>query len=385
MLAAARVSAAMEVLDRALGGMSLDTALTAWGRSHRFAGSTDRAAIRDLVFDGWRCKRSYAALGGAETGRGLMLGRLRTLGQDEEREVFTGVGHAPAPVTAADLRCDPTGLAALDCPDWLGPRLQHSLGARFAPVLQAMQHRAPVFLRVNLARISRDAAMELLAADDIATAAHPLAETSLEVLTPTRKIMTTKAYLSGLLELQDVASQAVIGDIPLQAGQKVLDYCAGGGGKALALAARLPVQIWAHDADLSRMRDIPERAERAGATITIVADPAKQAPYDLVLVDAPCSGSGSWRRDPQGKWSLTEARLADLTSLQAQILDKAAPLTGQGGLLAYATCSLLAEENEVQMDQFLTRSPGWQHLSDRHLTPLDGGDGFYLSILRRVS
>jgi 16S rRNA (cytosine967-C5)-methyltransferase len=382
MLPAARVSAAIEVLDRVLGGAPIDPALTNWGRANRFAGSGDRAAIRDLVFDAWRCRRSYAALGGAETGRGLMLGRLRGAGEDVAL-VFTGQGHAPAALTGADAAQPASELAALDCPDWLAPRLRQSLGDKFAEVMQALQQRAPVFLRVNIARTTRDAVIELLAADGIKAAPFALAETSLILVTSSRKLMTTKPYLDGLFDLQDAASQAIVEDIPVRPGQNILDYCAGGGGKTLALAARLKTHIWAHDAEPARMRDLPERAKRAGAEVGVLTDPAQHAPYDLVLVDAPCSGSGSWRRDPAGKWALTEARLAELTGIQAGILDKAASLVAQQGVLAYATCSVLEGENQHQIADFLRRHPDWQQISDSQLTPLDGGDGFFLAVLGR--
>ena len=384
MLPAARISAAIEVLDRALGGTGLESALTAWGRANRFAGSGDRAAIRDLVFDGWRCRRSFAALGGGDTGRGLMLGRLRAADQDTSA-FFTGMGHAPSPVTAQDAHLSASQNEMLDCPDWLAPYLQQSLGANFEPVMQAMRHRAPVFLRVNLARISRDDAAVMLAKDGMETAPHALAATSLQLLTSSRKIMITQAYLEGFVELQDAASQAVVEAIPLIPGQRVLDYCAGAGGKALALAARGDINLWAYDVDAGRMRDLPKRAARAGAKIGLLGNPAQHAPYDVVLADAPCSGSGSWRRDPQGKWALTKARLAELMAVQAQVLDKAAPLVARDGLLVYATCSVLGYENQDQIAGFLARSAGWHQILERQFTPLDGGDGFFLAILTRKS
>lgn len=379
---AAHISAAIEVLDRALGGTSLDAALTNWGRAHRFAGSGDRAAIRDLVFDAWRCRRSFAAFGGAETGRGLMLGRARATGQDVAA-LFTGIGHAPLPPTAAEVPRPASENEALDCPDWLAPRLRKSLGSDFAPVMRALQQRAPAFLRVNLARISRSEAADLLASEAVETTPHGLADSALEIVTSTRKILTTKAYLDGMVELQDAASQAVVAAIPLSAGQRVLDYCAGGGGKTLALAARARLDLWAHDSNPARMRDLPGRAARAGVAIGLLTNPGERAPYDLVLADVPCSGSGSWRRDPAGKWALTEPGLADLIRTQAEILDLVAPLVTPDGLLAYATCSLLDEENQDQIAGFLQRFPDWQQLAARKFTPLEGGDGFFLSILRQ--
>ena len=311
-----------------------------------------------------------------------MLGRLRSLGQ-ETAPIFSGAQHAPAPVSDADLPYLPTDLASLDCPDWLAPRLRRSLDVQFEPVMRALQHRAKVFLRVNLARITPAGATAMLAEDGIEVLPHPLANASLEVLTTSRKLLITKAYLSGLVELQDVSSQAVTEAIPLSKSQKVLDYCAGGGGKTLALAARQSLQLFAHDANPTRMRDLPERARRAGVTVTQLADPGQHAPYDLVLVDAPCSGSGSWRRDPQGKWALSEDRFAELTALQAGILRKASPLVAPQGLLVYVTCSLLADENQDQIATFLRHSPEWCQLEDRHFTTLDGGDGFYFATLRR--
>lgn len=382
MLPAARISAAIEVLDRVLSGASIDPALTNWGRANRYAGSGDRAAIRDLVFDAWRCRRSYAALGGAETGRGLMLGRVRAAGEDANL-TFTGIGHAPAVITGADAAQPASGLAALDCPDWLGPRLKSSLGENFDSTMRELRRRAPVFLRVNTTKISRQALIDVLAAEGIEAVPHALAETSLEVLTISRKILTSNAFADGLFEFQDAASQAVVQYISLMAGQNIIDYCAGGGGKTLAVAAKLQSHIWAYDADAARMRALPERAKRAGAKVGILTNPAQHAPYDLVLIDAPCSGSGSWRRDPSGKWALTEARLSELTALQADILTKAAVLVASNGQLAYITCSLLADENQDQIDRFLKRDLGWLQVSARHLTPLEGGDGFYLSILKR--
>lgn len=388
MTPAARLSAAIEILDRVLAGSPAEQALTNWARASRFAGSGDRLAVRDLVFDAIRCRRSFAVLGGAVTGRGLVLGGLRAAGRDPAA-LFTGEGHAPAPLSADEAKtpAQPAELEALDCPDWLAPRLRAALGGDFAPVLRLLQQRAPVFLRVNTARTTVAAAEAALSAEGIATRPHPLAKTALEVTENARKIASTEAYQSGLVELQDAASQAIVEALPLSDGQRVLDYCAGGGGKSLAMAARARITLFAHDADPRRMRDLPARARRAGARVSLLDGPAvaRQAPFDLVLADVPCSGSGSWRRSPEGKWTLTEAGLTALLRTQAEILDTTSGLVAAGGTLAYATCSLLKDENANQIDAFLTRHPGWAKLAERRLTPLDGGDGFYLAVLARQS
>lgn len=382
MTPAARAAAAIDVLDRILGGEPAEQALTNWGRASRFAGSGDRAAVRDLVFQALRCRRSYAALGGAASGRGLILGHLRDEGLDPA-QIFTGEGHAPARLGDEPGR-PPEGAEALDCPDWLAPRLQASLGAEFAAVMQALRHRAPVFLRVNAARLTLAEAQARLAAEGIATRPSALAKTALEVTEGARKIQTCAAYREGLVELQDAASQAVVEALPLAPGQRVLDHCAGGGGKTLAMAARAGLRLWAHDANPGRMRDLPPRAARAGVQVTLTEKPEKTAPYDLILTDAPCSGSGSWRRDPQGKWALSEAKLAALAEVQAAILTRAAAMVAPGGWLAYATCSLLHEENAGRVAGFLAATPGWRLERSLRLTPLDGADGFYLALLTRA-
>jgi 16S rRNA (cytosine967-C5)-methyltransferase len=206
----------------------------------------------------------------------------------------------------------------------------------------------------------------------------------LEVTENARKIQNSSAYLEGLVELQDAASQAVVETLPLVDGLRVLDYCAGGGGKTLAIGALCDVSLHAHDADPRRMRDLPARAERAGLAVRQIATPnvAGAAPFDLVLADVPCSGSGSWRRAPEAKWAFSEARLAELLRIQSEILDRTADFVRDGGILAYATCSLLAEENVGQVRAFLARRSRFRLEKELRLTPLEGGDGFYLAVLR---
>lgn len=382
MTPAARLDAAITILDRILSGAPAEQALTAWARGSRFAGSKDRAAIRDHVFDVLRRKRSCAHLGGGETGRALILGLLRQDGQDPAA-FFTGEGHAPASQTEAEASFTPPDMSetvALDCPDWLAPMLRVSLGDAFPPIMQALRQRAPVFLRANTARITREGAIEALRAAGIETIAHSLAPTALEITANPRALRQSRPYLDGLVELQDAASQAVIAALPDMAGRNVLDYCAGGGGKALALAA-LDAQVTAHDAHPQRMSDLPARADRARARITLTDAPRGQ--FDLVLIDVPCSGSGAWRRSPAGKWTLTPQQLDSLCNTQARILDTVAPLVTPGGWLAYATCSLLDAENYEQSTEFLNRHDNFQPVKTHRFTPLDGGDGFFLALLQR--
>lgn len=378
----ARISAAIAVLDHALLGQPVERLLTNWARASRFAGSGDRAAVRDLVYDAMRCRRSLAAWGGADTGRGLMLGHVRATGGDLAA-LFSGQGHAPSPATEDERGTPPDAAQALDLPDWLIPQMRADLGSDLAEVAAALRARAPVFLRVNLIKSTVSAAIDALDREGVEAAPHPLAPTALEVRQGARKIQTSAAYLSGLVELQDASSQAVVAALGLRDGMRALDYCAGGGGKTLAMAARARLDLLAHDANPGRMRDLPDRAKRAGAAARITADPRADGPYDLVLADAPCSGSGSWRRDPQGKWLLSQEKLDALGVVQDAVLDQSAPMVAPGGCLAYATCSLLKVENSARVSAFLHRTPGWRLVAERSFSPTQGGDGFYLAQLTR--
>lgn len=210
-----------------------------------------------------------------------------------------------------------------------------------------------------------------------------LSPMAFEVLEGARRLKATAPWRHGWIDLQDAASQAVCDDISVPNGP-ILDYCAGGGGKSLALAAR-GARVFAHDASVDRMRDIPDRAERAGLNVRILAtsEISRHAPFDLVVADVPCSGSGAWRRQPEAKWRLTPETLETLEKTQRQILDTCADLTRPKGSLAYITCSLLQRENDAQISAFQARRTDFELIHRRQLTPQDGGDGFFLACLRR--
>ena len=382
----ARVAAAIEILDTVNDGMAAEQALTRWARQSRFAGSKDRAAIRDHVFDGLRCRRSAAHAGGGESGRALMLGLFRLQNIDPD-SLFDGVGHAPSPLTPSE-RTQPADAqpeeARWDLPDWLIPLFKESLSEKAFPTAQALRERAPVTLRVNLSKCTPQDAAERLRDEGVETRPNALCETALTVTEGARKLRNSQTYLDGLVELQDASSQAATATVPQ--ARRVLDYCAGGGGKALALAARSDTQVFAHDIDPKRMRDMPERARRAGVDIPLLSTPdlKGKAPFDVVFCDAPCSGSGAWRRAPEGKWSLTQSRLAELTTIQDQILDLAATYVSEGGTLVYATCSVLEVENEDRVRAFEERSD-WRCSFSRRYDVSPEGDGFFVAHLTRVT
>ncbi|NOX72248.1 MAG: RsmB/NOP family class I SAM-dependent RNA methyltransferase [Alphaproteobacteria bacterium] len=389
MTPSARYAAGIHILDQILTGNAAEKVLTNWARRNRFAGSGDRAAIRDLVFDVLRKRRSCGAAGGGETGRGLVLGYLRLSGIDAAA-VFTAKGYAAAKLTAAERAHtfnpqDWPQPVRLDYPDWLEPDLQASLGDDLAPVMALMRDRAGVFLRVNPARTDREGAIRALAYDTITAKPHPLAPYALEVLENPRRIAASQAFLKGLVEVQDAASQAIVAEMPVPQTGKILDYCAGGGGKTLAMAATSRAGFFAHDANQARMLDLPKRAARAGVKVTCLESNAlrRHAPYDLVFCDVPCSGSGAWRRSPAAKWAFSREKLAQLRALQQEILQQAAGLVATGGVLVYATCSMLKIENGAQVDGFLAENPDFSLELCRQFTPLDGADGLFGAALRR--
>lgn len=387
MIPAARVQAAIEILDRVLRGAPTERELTAWARGSRYAGSSDRAAVRDHVFDALRRLRSSAWTGGTDPERPeamgasrVMWGLLRGQGVDPA-QFFTGAPHAPAPIDPTPTACHPMpeGIA-LDVPDWLRVRAGADLDASF----QALRERAPVFLRANPRRASRLEVLAALRDCGIEAASDPTATHAIRLDGPARGLTNLNTFREGWFELQDAGSQALVDALPLRTGERVLDLCAGGGGKSLAMAGLGAGPIFAYDADMHRMRDIPARATRAGAAIAIVENPEALAPFDGVVADVPCSGSGAWRRAPEAKWRLTPRRLDELEAVQSSILARAAHLVRPGGWVAYMTCSILPEENAARADAAATALGLALELRCDLPCRSGGHDGFHLSVLQRV-
>lgn len=384
----ARVAAAIEILHDMSEGLAAEQALTRWARRSRFAGSKDRAAIRDHIFGVLRCRSLAAHYGKATSPRALMIGALYHEGAELDT-LFSGEGHAPTPLNLAEQQFPdpPTDKETRWCmPSWLLPHLESALEERAEATALALQDRGPVSLRVNTAKTTLAAVQAQLAEQGIDTSSNDLCETALLVTEGARKIRNSPAFLEGLVELQDASSQAVAAALPKDV-ERVLDYCAGGGGKALAIAADPSITVFAHDVDPRRMADLPARADRADAQITVVTadDLAQTGPFDVVLCDAPCSGSGAWRRSPEGKWTLTADRLAELTTVQDDILDGAAALTTQNGKLVYATCSVFRVENEDRVSAFLARHREWYLNFVHRFDVTEEGDGFFTAHLMRIS
>lgn len=380
----ARLAAAIEVLDAiAVGKGPADGVLKAWGKSHRFAGSKDRRAIAERVYNTLRARgRLQADLGDAEvTARGLVLCALRRLDGLELADIealFAG-GHAPDPLTEAERARleapypEAPEWAEAGVPGFLAEALKAQYGQAWRAEAEALvTPRAPVDLRVNLLRGGREGALRLLAHDGFEAEPSPLSALGLRLPAATAPdVQSTRAFTSGWIEVQDEGSQLAAAFTGAKPGEIVVDYCAGGGGKTLALAAMMglrddgagPGRLIACDVNQKRLDAIHERLERAGARAEIRrTGPDGEGSEDLiglcdlVLVDAPCSGAGTWRRRPEGAWRLVPEAIVRLSALQTSILARAARLVRPGGRLVYVTCSVLAEENQRVAQDFLSQS-----------------------------
>ena len=433
MTPAARLSAAIEALaDIAERRRPAAQALKDWGLSHRFAGSGDRAAIAGLTYDALRRRASSAWIMGADTPRAVLLGMLRherNLDPEAIAKLCDGARFAPAPLSdeeharlrAASLEGAPPHVHG-DYPEWLDDKLAATFGDDRAAEGAALSSRAPLDLRVNMLKgergEARDALGELKPQD---TRWSPWGVRI--VVAPDSKspaIHAEPAFLKGLIEIQDEGSQLAALLSGAKPGEQVIDLCAGAGGKTLALAAAMEDQgqLYATDTDKRRLAPIHERLERSGARNVQVRTPRGDADIladlkgraDLVLIDAPCTGTGAWRRNPDAKWRVRPGALAERLKDQAEALDRAVALIKPGGRIAYVTCSVLDDENGAQVKAFLARHPGFAAvppgevmtaalgeraflfrravlLSDEGLlmTPRrTDTDGFFVSVLRRT-
>lgn len=423
-----RLSAAIAVLtDMEQRKRPVSEALKAWGLANRFAGAGDRAAIGNLVYDALRRRASHAALMGADTPRALVLAvAVRDWGEDPATlgDSFAGDPHAPEPPSADErarlvgqLPDDTPAHVLADMPQWLAPSLERAFGDNWIAEGQDMAGRPSLDLRVNLLKAGRDRVMKSLARfHPRETALSPIGVTMpagpRDARTP--NVTSDEGYLKGWFEVQDQGSQIVAALAGARPGEQVLDLCAGAGGKTLALAAAMlnKGQIFAYDSDRTRLAPIYDRLKRNGVRNVQVRAPQPGALDDLVgkmdrvVIDAPCTGTGTWRRRPDTKWKLTPELLAQRRAEQAAILIEGARYLKPGGVLVYITCSILPEENDDQIAAFRAAHPGFSLLPPQDLWPaafgapvpenletagggialtprLTGTDGFYVAVLKR--
>jgi 16S rRNA (cytosine967-C5)-methyltransferase len=377
MTPAARVQSAIEILDLVIAavrdnGPAADTIIADWFRTRRFAGSGDRRAVRELVYGAIRAFGDVPA-----SGRSAMVGMAR-------RDVAIAEGFDGSAYGAAGIGEAEAGDVLSSLPAWLGrliPAEEHA----------ALLGRAAFDLRVNALKSDRDPVMALLPGSEA------IAETTHGLRLPENVSLANRPEFKGLVEVQDAGSQMVAATCAARAGQTVIDLCAGAGGKTLALAADMANEgvLIACDTDRGRLSRLEPRARDAGATTVQMRllDPKREGEVlgelaesaDCVLVDAPCSGSGTWRRNPELRWRLSQARLKAVIELQMHVLDLGAGLVKPGGALVFAVCSLIEAEGRAQVDAFLARRTGWSLDSSRLLTPsVDKTDGFFFARLHRA-
>lgn len=431
----ARLAAAIEVLaDIEDRRRPAGEALKDWGLAHRFAGSGDRAAIGGLVFDALRRRSSASALMGASTPRAILLGALRLergLSAAGIAQLADGSRHAPPPpddaeahaLAASGLAADAPAPVRGDYPEWLDPHFTAVFGADRAQEGAALSQRAPVDLRVNTLKGGREEARAALA--HLGAAPTPWSPVGLRIELSTDAkappLQAEPAYLDGLIEVQDEGSQVAALLTAARPGDTVVDLCAGGGGKTLALAAMMENsgRIVATDTDIRRLAPIHARIARAGVTNAEVRTPRGRmdlsqvlgdlkGAVDVVLIDAPCTGVGAWRRNPDAKWRVRPGALELRIKAQDEALDRAARLVRPGGRICYVTCSVLEDENGARVRRFQERHAGFAVvppaetvralgaaaegfataalLSDEGvlMTPRrTGTDGFFVAVLRR--
>ena len=379
MTPAARIAAAIEVLaDIDARRRPAADALKDWGLSHRFAGSKDRAAIASLVYDALRRKASAAWLMDDGSPRAVVIGTLRLLRGMTPDDIgihFSGERHAPSALSEFErermrgsLHGAPAHVAG-DFPEWIEPSLAHAFGQDLVAETQALATRAPLDIRVNSLKASRDEARAALSHLKASGTPHSPVGLRIGLGEDGRgpALQSEPEFLKGWFEIQDEGSQIAALLTSVEPGEQVVDLCAGGGGKTLALAAMMANagQIYATDSDPRRLAPIHERLKRAGARNVQVRTPRGGADpvgdldgrIDCVLVDAPCTGSGTWRRNPDAKWRLRPGSLDARRKEQADVLDRAARLVKPGGRIVYVTCSVLPEENDEAVAAFTATNP----------------------------
>ncbi len=425
----ARIAAAIEILDVILNRhQPVATALADWGKAHRFAGSGDRNAIGGLVYDAMRRKSSIAWTMESDAPRALALGAAAgalAMTPETVAAACDGENHSPAVLSETEVRGltrtldDAPEHVRANVPEWLWPSFLSAFGSRAGEEGQAMSRRAPADIRVNSLKSTRDKVLKALAGFNAAeTAYSPL---GVRVAAPvgaqrTPNLQAEAAFQAGWCEIQDEGSQIAAALAAAGPRKQVLDLCAGGGGKTLAMAAAMQNtgQIYAYDEDRMRLKPIFDRIKRAGVrNVQVLRAGDKSAlsalgpRFDVVLVDAPCTGTGTWRRRPDAKWKLKPNNLADRQKQQREVLGQAAALVKPGGRLVYVTCSLLGQENGEQIAAFLAQQKDfasvpyadvWREClpgepptsadgSPEHLvlTPgMHGTDGFFIAILTRA-
>lgn len=385
-----------------------DLQLRSWGQKNRFAGSKDRAAIGELVFAVLRQRSRYAAQMISEAPRALMIAHLHAMKSPADwQALFNGGPHAPGILSEEEMemvhrQVEPLSLSTkYSIPEWALQDLSDTFGSDLEVEAKALLSRAPIDLRVNTLKSARKPARVHLQREGVNTEPGALSRKALRIETregiSPGKIIKTRTYMEGEVDVQDQGAIWILDQVTLRPGDTAIDLCAGGGGKTLGLATQMKNKgtLIATDVAQRRLSNVEPRLKRAGITcadlmhiVDWVPGKDKQDPNleaykekaDLVFLDVPCSGSGTWRRQPDAKWRTDPNLVHGYRIAQKNILERGARLVKAGGELVYVTCSLFYSENAAQIDRFLSDNP---EFTPRELEPIEGlrkiGDGYQLS------
>ena len=396
-----RAAAAINILDDYLNGYAIEKALKHWFKKNRFAGSSDRRNIRDLVFDILRKRLilyyPFQINEYNENGRILILSYLFLYKKGSFSLDDIKKNKYLSPSIKNDelfilndinslIKKAPKNIS-LNYPEFLEKKLLKSLGNNFNAIMELFLKRAPVYLRINQNKINIKEAKIKLENQGILSEICPSSNYALKVVSGEKFIKNSSPYQLGEVELQDLSSQLTTELVQISAEKKILDICAGSGGKSLAIASRLrnKAEIFAYDLNNLKYKNLIYRAKKAGARIRILSSRELikyRNFFDIVFVDAPCSGTGTWRRDPKIKWELNDQKLSLLIKNQYILLKQSCSYLKNGGFLIYVVCSLLEDEGDLIIKKFLLEHKNFSKVKAGIFHPINASDGFYFSVLQ---
>ena len=395
-------AAAVNILDDYLKGLTLNKALKKWFKSNRFAGSNDRRKIRDLVYDILRKRSllyySFQINDYIESGRILVLTYLFLFKKESFslNDINNNNFFSPKIKESELLILDnidnliqkAPNYIFFNYPEFLEKKIQKSLGKNFKKIMEHFQVRAPVYLRVNQIKTNTEQAKVKLTEEGIICENCSSSRNALKVLNGEKFIQNSLSYKLGNIELQDLSSQLTTELSQISSGKKILDFCSGSGGKALAIASRLKnnCDIYGYDINTLKIKNLVARSQRAGVKIKIIETYDLEHymnSFDIVFVDAPCSGIGTWRRDPEFKWKINDQKLNSFITIQLEILNESSFYLRNGGFLIYVVCSFLEDEGELNINKFLLTYKNFSKIDTKLFHPINASDGFYLAVLQK--
>ena len=394
-----RASAAIFILDEFLAGQNLNAILSRWAKSNRYAGSSDREAIRNIVFDILRVKKTFTFILRKEkqltNGRALVF-LYAVLHSMPLNDIFTGQKYGPDKLNVYEKeffeiakKNNDRGFELVDnIPDFLIAEFKRSLRSKFNNVMRLLEKRAPVSIRVNTLKSDMSSILEVLSLEGIEGKISQKVRYGIEIVGNPRRLTQIQIFKDGYFEVQDLHSQKIIEGLPINEDTNILDYCAGAGGKILGIACLLKGngRFFVHDIDKNKLIEADLRAERAGIKLKRFNSDNMQMhhnSFEYILADVPCSGSGAWRRNPQQKWRITPDSLKEILNRQITILNEVKDLVKKSGFLFYITCSFLKIENEDVVDKFLIQNKNFSLSNKKNIFIDAHGDGFFCAALQK--